>query len=267
MKFKYFLFLLPLCFIESFSFAQNNSMLYFDDCDVKGSTTIYDYKNKKWFFTDSLDAQEQTLPASTFKILNSLIALDSKVIANEIEALQWDGTIHEFGGTPMPSWNKDTNLKEAYKNSTIWFYVNIAEKVGCRKYRRIFKKIGYGNNNLSEQGTDFWNYGNFGVSPVNQINFLVKLHESHLPFSQESIDKVKNIMISETDQLGVFRDKTGWAIKDGQNIGWWIGYLTTNDNVYFFATRIIQDVAIKNTNFSGCRKSITKKILTDIIGQ
>lgn len=265
MTFKYFLFLLSLCFIYSSSFAQDSSTFYFDDCGVKGSTTIYDYKSKKWLFTDSLDAQKQTLPASTFKILNSLIALDSKVIINENEVLKWDGTIHEFGGKPMSSWNKDTDLKEAYKNSTIWYYVNIAEKIGRRKYKKIAKKIGYGNDNFSEQGTDFWNYGNFGVSPVNQINFLVKLYENRLPFSQESIDKVKSIMVSEKDHLGVFRDKTGWAVKDGQNIGWWIGYLTTGDNVYFFATRIVQGVAMENTNFSGWRKSITKKILTDII--
>ncbi len=263
-----FVFLLLISMFTTLNIsAQENFQKYFDQCNVSGSTTIYDYKNKKWIFFDSLDAQKQTLPASTFKILNSLIALDSKVITDKNEILKWNGTIHEFGGKPMHSWNKDTDLKEAYKNSTIWYYVNIADKVGRRKYKRIFKKIEYGNNNFGEQGTDFWNYGNFGVSPVNQINFLVMLYENQLPFSQENIDKVKNIMISETDQLGVFRDKTGWAVKDEQNIGWWIGYLTTKDNVYFFATRIVQDVAIKNTNFSECRKSITKKILTDIIAQ
>lgn len=257
------LFIVLLASVQTY--AQQNFDKYFDECQVKGSTTIYDYKNQKWIFTDSADANRETLPASTFKILNSLIALETKVVFNENQILKWDGTNHDFFGAPMPVWNKDTDLKNAYKNSTIWFYVELAKKIGRKKYKKVFKQISYGNNNFKEKGVDFWNYGTFGVSPKNQIDFLIKLYENKLSFSDKNIGIVKDIMISEENNMGIFRDKTGWTQKNSNNIGWWIGYLTTKDNVYFFATRITDNVAAKNKNFAQCRKTITKEILNQII--
>lgn len=254
-----------LLFAGARSFGQEHYSSYFDECGVKGSTTIYDYNNNRWIFTDSLDAHVETLPASTFKILNSLIALENRIILNEHEVKKWDGTTHELFGKPYPIWNKDTDLREAYKNSTIWFYVNLAEKIGRKKYKKTFNKIQYGNNNLTEPGTDFWNYGKFGVSPKNQIEWLVKLYENKLPFAEDHMETVKKIMVSEQQNDTVFYDKTGWARKDGENIGWWIGYMTTTDNVYFFATRIINPVAVENSNFAACRKTITKRILGDYL--
>lgn len=254
-----------LLFAGTSSFGQEHYSSYFDEYSVKGSTTIYDYNNKRWIFTDSLDAHVETLPASTFKILNSLIALENKIIIDEHEVIKWDGTPNELFGKPYPIWDRDTDLKEAYKNSTIWFYVDLAEKIGRKKYKKIFNKIQYGNNNLTESGTDFWNYGNFGVSPKNQIELLIKLYEDELPFTNEHMETVKKIMISEKQNDTVFHDKTGWARKDGQNIGWWIGYMTTAHNVYFFATRIIDPIAVENPNFAASRKTITKRILDDYL--
>src|SRR5690606_20343949 len=99
---------------------------------------------------------------STFKILNSLIALESKVIENEKEFFQWDGVERKAMGVPVPAWNQDNNLEMAYKNSTVWFYMELAKKIGRETYKKVFQKIGYGNDRLAEKGDDFWNYGAFG---------------------------------------------------------------------------------------------------------
>ncbi len=244
--------------------GQNNYQKYFYDYNVSGNTTIYDYKNQKWFFTDSIDAHTQTLPASTFKIINSLIALEEKAIRDENEVLKWDGVNRSLFGKDIPSWNKDTDLKTAYKNSTIWFYVRMAERIGRDKYYQYLKKCKYGNLNFSEKGTDFWNYGDFGISPKNQIEFLIQLYKNKLPFSQKTIDTVKEIMISENANGVIFRDKTGWTNKDGIDIGWWVGYVETPSDVFFFATRIQKGVNEINPNFSKARKEITKAILKDL---
>lgn len=248
-------------------FAQENWSSYFTESGVEGSITVFDYEQKKWYYSDEKDAHNATLPASTFKILHSLIALETKAITNENEVINWDGTIHEFGGQPMPAWNKDQNLKEAYKNSTVWFYVDLAKRIDRKTYAQVFQQIKYGNGDLSEKGLDFWNYGNFAITPINQINFLIKLYENDLPFSEQTIATVKEIMVSERNELGVFRDKTGWAVKDGQDIGWWIGYLTTENNKYFFATRIRKDHTVQHPDFAALRKSITKKVLEEVIAQ
>ena len=130
--------------------------------------------------------------------------------------------------------------------------------------RRILKKSGYGNSNLSEKGIDFWNYGEFGVSPENQIKFLRRLHRNKLPFSTASLSTVKNLMISEKTEDYTIRDKTGWTKRDGKDIGWWVGYVEREDNVYFFATRIIKPVDERNPKFSRARKEITKGVFKEI---
>lgn len=201
-------------------FGQAELQHYFDDAaGVLGSTTIYDYQKNKWIFTDSIDAQKATLPASTFKIINSLIALEHGAVANENELLKWDGKIHKFNGQPIDAWNKDTNLKEAYKNSTVWFYVEMAKRIGRENYKTILKDCRYGNGNLNEKGTDFWNYGDFAITPKNQIEFLVRLYEGALPFSDSTIKTVKRIMISEDSLEYLIRSKSGWTQKNGQDIG------------------------------------------------
>lgn len=257
-------FIFLLTFFLTNAFGQTISQKTFESFSLKGSTTIFDLKNKKWLYSDSSDTEKETLPASTFKILNSLIALEQKVVIDENQVIKWDGTEKTFFGARVESWNKDTDLKTAFKNSTVWFYVEMAKKIGRKSYKKYFRKCDYGNGNLIEKGVDFWNYGDFAISPRNQIEFLVKLHENNLPFSKEIIEKVKKIMISEQTENYSIRDKTGWTKQNGIDIGWHVGYLQTNENVYFFATRIIKLLSENNPNFSKARKEITKAILKEL---
>ncbi|MGG5209348.1 penicillin-binding transpeptidase domain-containing protein [Chryseobacterium sp. MIQD13] len=264
-----FIFLIILVLFFNINGIKGQSLFqkYFDECKVKGSTTIYDYQHKKWLYTDSLDAYTETLPASTFKIPNSLIALETKAVLDENEVLKWDGTEKKFFGGRMDAWNKNTDMKNAYKNSTIWFYVKMAERIGKEKYKKFLKEIHYGNQNITSTGTDFWNYGEFGITPVNQITFLVDLYENRLPFSEKNMDTVKEMMISKKENGMVFHDKTGWTRKNGKDIGWWVGYTETAGNVYFFATRLTESVYPENSQFAKCRKSITESVLSDFINE
>lgn len=243
------------------SFGQAGFQQHFDSLALKGSTTIYQYKTQKWLFTNKQDAEMPTLPASTFKITNSLFALDYKAVHDENEVIKWDGTRRSHLGTVVEAWNKDTDLTSAYKNSTIWFYEEVAKRVGRERYREVLPQLKYGNGNLSQVGTDFWNYGAFAITPINQIEFLVKLYENRLPFSQKTMEKVKQIMVSEKTSMGISRDKTGWTRRSGVDIGWYVGYVETQDEVYFFATRLQQDAHDANPHFSKARKSITQRIL------
>lgn len=202
----------PLIFAQTLNISKQ-----FADCGVKGSTTIYDYKNNQWYYSDKSDAQVPTLPASTFKIINSLIALETKAVQDEKKIIAWDGEDKKFFGASMKEWNKDTNLAEAYKNSTVWFYVEMAKRIGSKKYKEFLTKANYGNGALKfNQNGDFWNYGGFAVSPVEQINFLVRLYNNELPFSKRNMESVKQIMRSRDDNNGILRGKTGWTRKDGK---------------------------------------------------
>ena len=241
---------------DSKDYRQENFQKYFDDLNIKGSITIYDYKNKKWYYSDKNDLEKRTLPASTFKIPNSLILIEEHALKDENEVLKWDGVIR-----PVPSHNGDTDLKTAFKNSTVWFYQEATRRVSIDKYRKYLKEFNYGNQNLSGKADYFWLDNTLTISPVEQINFLKGLYEEKYRFSKRTYNIVKNIMIEKKTDSYTLRAKTGTGLVNTLDIGWYVGYVETRDNVYFFATRLWQDEPDKNKDFLNLRKSVTFNIL------
>ena len=151
--------------------AQIDFATPFKDCNVKGSISIYDYKNKKWFLSDNADAKVETLPASTFKIVNLLIALETGVIKDENVIIKWPGMPDTSKYGYRPDIYHDMSVKEAFEVSAGWVFMELAKKVGRKKYKHYLRLCDYGNLDLSQKGVDFWNIGAMAISPVNQINF------------------------------------------------------------------------------------------------
>ena len=244
--------------------AQVDMITPFKKCRVQGSTTIYDYKNKKWIYSDEADANKATLPASTFKIVNLLIALQSGVITDENEMVKFsekqDTTLYGY----RPEIYRDMTVKKAFEVSAGWVFVDLAKRIGKERYRHDLKACHYGNGNLSKKGIDFWNFGSFGVTPKNQIEFLVRIYEGKTTFSKRNTDILKEVMITEKTNTYIIRSKTGWTRANGKDIGWWVGYVERKDNVYFFATRITKKRSEVNPDFGSCRKDITREILKQI---
>ncbi|WP_373400640.1 penicillin-binding transpeptidase domain-containing protein [Algoriphagus halophilus] len=246
------------------TFAQSNWNQPFEDCGLKGSTTIYDYQKKQWLSSDIEDSQDQTLPASTFKLVNTLIALDTRAVENEDEIIPWIDDYDTVKYGHRPNIYHSMSMKEAFRLSAGWAYIELAKKIGKPKYKEYLTAIGYGNVDLSIDGDDFWNFGDFGISPANQIEILIGIYEESLPFSEQSFQTLKEMMIEEKTDNYIIRAKTGWTREGGKDTGWWVGYLETSDNVYFFATRLIKDRSENNPNFGSCRKTITKEILKQL---
>ena len=238
---------------------EENLQKYFDDLNIKGSITIYDYKNKKWYYSDKKDSEKRTLPASTFKIPNSLISIEEYAVKDENEVLKWDGVIREF-----PAHNADTDLKTAFKNSTVWFHREMSRRVGIDKYRKYLKEFNYGNQKLSGIPDYFWLDNTLVISPAEQINFLSGLYEEKYPLSKRTYNIVKNVMIEKKTDSYTLRAKTGSGLVKTLDIGWYVGYIETKDNVYFFATRLQQDVPDKNNDFLNLRKTVTFNIFQDM---
>ncbi|GAB3523008.1 penicillin-binding transpeptidase domain-containing protein [Emticicia fontis] len=244
--------------------AQIDLVSPFKDCELEGSTTIYDYKNKKWVMSNSADARVETLPASTFKVINLLIALETGVIKDENEMVKWVGKTDTTLYGYRPDIYKDMTVKEAFEVSAGWVFIELAKKIGKERYKQYLKLCKYGNQNLTQKDADFWNFGEFAISPVNQVEFLTKVYEEKLPFSKRNIAILKRVMVTEKTDTYSIRSKTGWTRVDGNDWGWWVGYVERNDNVYFFATRVIKKRSTVNNRFSQCRKDITKNILKQL---
>ena len=254
-------FWLLFCLLPGLALGQINLKKPFQDCGVDGSTTVYDYRQKKWLFSDEADSRKETLPASTFKIINSLIALETGIIKSENDVVKWVGEVDTVLYGYRPEIYRDMTVREAFKESAGWVYIELAKKIGRNRYLSYLNKCHYGNVNLSGSGVDFWNFGPFAISPINQITFLKALYEETLPFSNYTMAVVKRLMITEATDDYVIHAKTGWTRDGGKDTGWWVGYVERNGNPYFFATRLTKSREIPNPNFADCRKKITKDIL------
>ena len=261
-KFSY-LFILLLV-IPAAAFGQFNFHQYFQKCHVEGSITIYDYKNSRWIYSNSLDSTTETLPASTFKIVNTLIAVETGVIEDESQVVKWPGSTDTVKYGYRPNIYHDMTVKEAFQKSAGWVYVELAKQIGKERYLKYLNAVNYGNLDLSHPDTDFWNFGSFGISPKDQIRILVGIYEESLPFSQRTFEILKRIMVMEKTADYVIRAKTGWTRYGGKDTGWWVGYVEVEENVYFFATRLIKPRSRANPEFGMCRKEITKKALRQL---
>ena len=252
-------------FLSSFQLsAQINWNKPFEDCGIKGSITIFDYQRNTWMSNDIKDSQFATLPASTFKIVNTLIALETGVVKDEEEIIPWITDYDTLKYSHRPNIYHSMSMKEAFRLSAGWAYVELAKKIGKARYKDYLTRIGYGNVDLSIDDPDFWNFGDFAISPTNQVEVLIDIYEENLPFSENSFKILKEMMIVEKTDAYTLRAKTGWTRDGGKDTGWWVGYIEKAENTYFFATRLIKSRKEANPNFGNCRKEITKRIFKDL---
>ena len=218
---------------------KTNFEQYFKQSGVEGSIAIYDAQSDRIYQHNQQRNEKAFLPGSTFKILNSLISLETGVINNELAILTWDGIYRPT----VAEWNRDLNMKEAFRLSAVWFYQVLARRVGHEKMQTYVSKANYGNQNIGspEDIDTFWLTGKLRISPQEEIEFLRRLYNNNLPFSKRSLSITKGIMIVEQTPDYTIRAKTGlvgFEDKTKPQIGWYVGYLEKGKDVYFFATNI-----------------------------
>lgn len=228
---------------------------HFQDLGVEGSIMIYDLKQNQVYQHNPERNAIPFLPASTFKILNSLIALEAGVIDDELSILTWDGVERS-----IPEWNRDLNMQTAIQISAVWFYQVLARRIGHEEMQQWIAKVGYGNQTIgSADNIDtFWLTGDLRITPRQQIEFLRRLYRNELPFSEDAIATVKNILIVEQTPDYTIRAKTGWAL--AAQVGWYVGYVEQNNNVYFFATNL----QLSDSADLDARKEVTRRSLKSL---
>ena len=237
---------------------------YFNACNVSGCFVIFDNNQKQWITNDSLLMRTEKLPASTFKILNLLIALETGVINDENDLFKWNGVKDTVKYGFRPETYLDMTVKEAFEISVIWVFTELAQRIGRERYSYYLKACNYGNQNLSEPDVDFWNFGELGISPIDQVIFIRNLYEGKLPFSERNMEIVKRVMITEQTENYTLKAKTGWTREGGFNTGWWVGTIETKHGVWFFATLLLQDRKYNSSTFGPCRKEITKAVFKEL---
>jgi len=165
---------------------------YISKNNITTSIIIENLKGDKRYIINKKQAATYFLPASTFKILNTLIALEYGAIKDEKKIIKWDGTKHQFS-----VWNKDQNIETAFPVSCVWFYQSLARKIGNKKYLNTFKKLKYGNIKTGPQVDTFWLNGDLRVTSHDQIKMLKMIYLQKYPFKKKNYGILKEIMIVE----------------------------------------------------------------------
>ena len=229
---------------------------YFDEYGHEGCFVLYDLKKDSYIKYNSERCAEEFIPASTFKIFNSLVGLETGAVKDEFEVFKWD-SVKRF----YDKWNQDLDMTNAFKYSAVWFYQEVARRIGAEKMQHYITLNHYGNEDISGGNDSFWLDGGLRISADEQIEMLKKLYKNDLEFSQHSMDIVKRIMIYNQTEAYIIRAKTGWALRVEDQIGWFIGYIEKGNDVYFFATNLQSKEPEEGFK---SRKTITFNILKEL---
>ncbi|MBN2442669.1 MAG: class D beta-lactamase [Spirochaetales bacterium] len=231
---------------------------YFHSINSEGTAVIYNLKKNSYTIYNEEQSKKGILPASTFKIYNALIGLETGVASDKNFVIKWDGIKYQY-----PQWNKDQTLESAIQNSVVWYFQELARRIGKARMEKYIKELSYGNMDISKGIDTFWLEGNLEISARQQIGLLVQLYNNTLPFSQSAQESVKDLIILEKEDNLILRGKTGTVtrLKDVY-YSWFVGYLEKNNNVYFFAVNLEKNKSeYKGTNEA---EDITMKILRDM---
>jgi beta-lactamase class D len=234
--------------------------------NTQGAFVLYDLKNNRYVRYNEARCRRRFTPASTFKIPNSLIGLETGVVRDADFVIPWDRQRYPAEGRPniepFTHWWQNHTLRSAIKYSVLWYYIEIARHVGAQRMRRYVTQFRYGNRDTSSGIEQFWRNSSLQISAEEQVDFLRRFYNEGLSVSRRSTGIVKDILLLE--QTGNYRlsGKTGAAPKEnGGTLAWFVGYLEREGNVYFFALNM------DGANYEAIRDeriNLTKRVLTEL---
>ena len=238
---------------------------FVQNCEVEkyfagfsGTFVLYDEANDRYTIFNEPQSGKRLSPCSTFKIYNSLIGLETGVLDQEdvYTLVKWAGTEYTF-----PAWNHDQTLASATRDSVVWYFQDLAKKIGAERMQANLDKIGYGNRDISGGLTTFWLRSSLQISALEQVDLLHKMYAGQLPVSATNVEVVKRNITLSDDNGRRLMGKTGSGLADGKwKLGWFVGCAEYNGQRYFFAVNI----EAEDGAYGGKAREIAKSILKDL---
>jgi beta-lactamase class D len=198
----------------------------FADAGHVGAFAAYDAGADRLTVVNAPRAAIRYVPASTFKIPNTLIALETGVVKDADEVFRYDGKPRW-----MKAWEKDMTLREAMAVSNVPVYQEIARRVGLERYRDWLTRLDYGNRDPGTALETFWLSGPLEISAIEQSRFLARLGQGRAPVSERSKAILRDIIRIEQRDDRILFAKTGWS----GTVGWWAGWIERGSDVTAFA--------------------------------
>lgn len=231
----------------------NEIQTLIDSTNSKGSVLIYKPSNNTYYSNDFEWAEKGHLPASTFKIPNSIVALELGIVKNDSSMFYWNGE-DRF----QDRWERDMIFKEALQLSCVPCYQYLAKEIGVERMISVLDKIGYPKMVIDSTNIDlFWLEGNSRITSFEQINFLKQFYDKELPISNNTFNSMKKMLLKEENENYNLSGKSGWSYTNGVDNCWFIGYIEKGDEVYFFATNLEPSSDVDLNTYPQTRYDIT----------
>jgi bla regulator protein BlaR1 len=190
-------------------------------------------------------ADERIPPCSSFKVVNTLIGLETGVVADENQVFKWDGSRYA-----LPAWNRDLTLAEAIKVSAFWCYQRVARGVGPERMQSWLDRLGFGNRDISGGIDQFWQQSSLKISPREWVDILARIRSYDVPFSRRSVDILRKMIRLEERGGAVLYGKTGSGTDhegfyfgpDAKTVsGWFVGFVEKGGRAWCFACHVAAD--------------------------
>ena len=219
---------------------------------VYGSTLIADARTGALVAGHAERVDRPLIPASTFKIISALVALETGVIADAQTVIPWDSVVRD-----RPEINRDLDLQTAFRLSAVPHFQSLVRRIGPARMQQALDTIEYGNRNIGGGIDQFWLTGALRISPRGQVAVLTRLLHDDLPVSRRSMAIVRAMMVNEVTATYTIRAKTGLTTPPGsETVGWWVGWVERGPAVHVFATAL--EAAAPAAGFNAQRLAVTR---------
>lgn len=198
-----------------------------------GCFVLYDLKNDYYQKYNPRLCNTRFSPCSTFKIISGMIGLQANVVSSPDSEFKWDGTKHQ-----ITAWNRDHTLRSAVRYSVVWFFQEIARKVGIETMNKELIRLKYGNMDVSGGEDQFWLGSTLKISADEQVELLKKFVSSQLPFSKAHLAMMKSMLCHSYEGMENLFAKTGTGVFGEKKLGWYVGFLEKDGNTYVFALNL-----------------------------
>jgi beta-lactamase class D len=237
----------------------NGLARHFEKEGATGTFGMFDNSRGRFTIYDMERFRRRYSPASTFKIVNALVGLQTGRLTTDSSVIPWDGTVRE-----KPDWNQDLSLYRAFRLSSYGHFQTLARSIGRDTLQYWLDTLKYGNMRIGQQVDAFWLNDTLRISPDEQLGLVKRLYFRQLPFRASVQESVKKMMIQENNATYQLAYKTGLGRTDkGKPLAWVVGWIEESRHVYPFVLNV-EMADGKADALVEARIRILRAILTDI---
>ncbi len=243
---------------------------YFDG--LNGTAVIFDPAEDTFQVYNAALADTRRSPCSTFKIVSSLVGLESGAIDPADSTRPWSGQ-HFWNA----EWDRDMDLYSAFRTSCVWYYRQVIDDIGPDAMQEALEELRYGDRDLSDwEGrlntnnndpalTGFWIESSLHISPREQTEVLERIFGGSSRYPSDIRAVLEEVMFlpeASQDTCAIY-GKTGMGKMNGVVVdAWYTGFADVGHRIYFCI--YIGETAGKNVS-STLAKEIAVALLQEAL--